>query len=190
MTIRGGPAEAFAAGGVTGRHPSRRLRAASRALRPAAAGFAFLLLIAPCGPALAASNAVVSVSAVILSRSNCQFSTRAAVLAFGDLDPGNPVDVTVSAPLTFRCNGGPPTVVYLASDDDGSSETGPDANRMQHATLPGTFLPYQFSVSPVSGTVPRNTPQILTVTGTVRGADYQPAAPGDYSDTVVVSIEP
>ena len=141
-------------------------------------------------PALAASSVAVAVSAVILTKSNCRFSTNAATLAFGDLDPGNPVDVTVSAPIGFRCNGGPPTAVFLVTDDDGLYETAPDANRMRHAILPGTFLPYAFSVAPGSGTVPRNTPQILTVTGTVRGADYQAAAAGDYSDTVLVSINP
>lgn len=132
----------------------------------------------------------MTVSAVILTKSNCQFITKAATLAFGALDPGNPVDVTVSAPIGFRCNGGPPTSVFLVTDDDGSNETVPDGNRMRHATLPGTFLPYAFSVTPVSGSVPRNTPQTLTVTGTVLGTDYQLAAPGDYSDTVLVSVNP
>lgn len=175
---------------MTGCHPSRRLRVPSRAFRPAAAGLAIVLALLAGDQALAASSTAVTVSAVILTRSNCRFSTSAAALPFGDLDPGNPVDVTVSVPVRFRCNGGPPTAVYLATDDDGLSETGPDANRMRHAILPGTFLPYEFSVSPASGSVPRNTPQTLTVTGTVRGADYQAAATGDYADTVVISINP
>lgn len=141
-------------------------------------------------PALAASSAVVSVSAVILTKTNCRFSTNAATLAFGTLDPGNPVDVTVSAPVGFRCNGGPPMAVFLVTDDDGLNETAPNGNRMEHTILAGTFLPYEFSLTPESGTIPRNTPQTLTVTGTVRGADYQVAATGAYSDTVLVTINP
>ncbi len=148
------------------------------------------MMLLSAAPALAASSIAVAVSASILTKSNCQFTTKAAALAFGNLDPGNPVDVTVSAAIGFRCNGGPPMAVFLVTDDDGLSETAPDANRMRHGILPGTFLPYAFSVTPGSGSVPRNTPQTLTVTGTVRGADYQAAPPGDYSDTVLISINP
>ncbi len=184
------PEGAVPAGGMTGRHPSRRLQVLPRAFRPAAAAVAFVLALLAGAQALAASSAAVTVSAVILTRSNCRFITGAAALPFGDLDPGNPVNVTLSVPVRFRCNGGPPTAVYLVTDDDGMYETGPDARRMRHATLPGTYLPYEFSVSPASGTIPRNTPQTLTVTGTVRGTDYQGAAAGDYADTVVVSINP
>ncbi len=175
---------------MTGRHPARRFRILPRVFRAATAGLAFVLALFGGTQALAASSAAVTVSAVILTRSNCRFITGAATLPFGDLDPANPVDVTLSVPVRFRCNGGPPTAVYVVTDDDGTAETGPDANRMRHATLPGTFLPYAFSVSPASGAIPRNTPQTLTVTGTVRGADYQAAAAGDYADTVVLTINP
>ena len=190
MTTRQDRSRAAFAGGMTGRHPSRRLRVRSRAARSFAAGILLAAAFLAAAPAFAGSSAVVTVSAVILTRSNCQFSTKAATLAFGNLDPGNPVDVTVSASIGYRCNGGPPMSVFLVTDDDGLFETGPGGNRMQHAILPGTYLPYAFSLSPVSGTVPRNTPQTLTVTGTVRGPDYQSAAAGDYSDTVLVSINP
>lgn len=155
-----------------------------------AARLALAATVLGAAPASAASNAAVTVSAIILTKSNCQFITKAATLAFGALDPGNAVGVSVSAPLQFRCNGGPPMSVFLVTDDDGLNETVADGNRMRHATLPGVFLPYAFSVTPASGTVPRNTVQTLTVTGTVVGADYVTAPPGDYSDTVRVSIDP
>lgn len=190
MTGRRDPEAAPSAGGVTVRHPSRRFRVPPRAPRSVAAAIALLAMFLAAAPAFAASGIAVTVSAVVLSKSNCQFNTKAATLAFGDLDPANPVDVTVSAAIGFRCNGGPPISVFLVTDDDGLSETGPDGNRMRHGILPGTFLPYAFSANPGSGSVARNTPQTLTVTGAVRGADYQSAAPGDYSDTVLVSINP
>lgn len=190
MTNRRDPSRAASSGGVTGGHPSRRIPGPSRATRRAAAGIAFLAMLLPAVPALAAASAAVTVSAVVLVKTNCRFITSAVTLAFGDLDPANPVDVTVSAPIRFRCNGGPPTVVFLATDDDGMNETVPGGNQMRRTTPPATLLPYEFSVSPASGTIPRNTPQTLTVTGTVRGADYQAALTGDYVDTVVVSINP
>ncbi|MGE5188863.1 MAG: spore coat protein U domain-containing protein [Gemmatimonadota bacterium] len=178
---------------MTDHHPSRRFRVRSLVSRAVAAGIVAGPALLPAVPAFGASSAAVSVSAVILPKSNCRFSTKAATLAFGNLDPGAavaPADVTVSAPLVFRCNGGPPTTMFLVTDDDGQNETVPGGNRMRHATLPGTFLPYAFSVAPGSGSIPRNTPQTVTVTGTVRGADYRDAVPGDYADAVVVAIDP
>jgi hypothetical protein len=63
---------------------------------------------------------------------------------------------------------------------------------MQHSTVTTEFLPYSFSLNPTSGTVTGN-PSInrtLNITGTVKGVDYQDATMGNYSDIVVVSIEP
>ncbi len=190
MTSRTDPEEAVSAGGMTGRHPSRRFRLPSCGVVPGAALAVVALTLLAAVPALAGATLAVAVSAVILPKSNCRFSTGAAALAFGDLDPANPVDVTVSVPIGFRCNGGPPMVLFLVADDDGMNDIVPGEHRMLRAGLPEAHLPYAFSVTPASATVPRNTPQTLTVTGTVLGADYQAAAAGDYSDAVVVSINP
>lgn len=139
---------------------------------------------------LAAGSAPVSVSAILLSKSQCKFSTATAVLSFGNLDPANPVDVSATTTLNYVCRGSAPIATYVFSDDDGLYESGPDANQMQHATLAGFFLPYSISLSPPSGTVPRNTAQTLTVTGTVLGADYQTAEAGAYADTLTITIAP
>lgn len=146
-----------------------------------------LLLAAPCAHA---GTATLTVSASILSNSNCRFFSPPAALSFGNLDPGNPVDVTVSTTIRFRCMGSAPIATFLITDDDGLHETAPDANRMQHAALPGAFLPYGLTLAPESATVPKNAPQILTVTGTVRGVDYLNAFAGIYADTVVITLEP
>ena len=138
----------------------------------------------------AAGSATVDVSATIPSGGFCWF-TNASTLDFGTLDSGNPVDVAASTTVNFRCLGFP-TVTYFVSDDDGLYETGPDGNRMQHAGMPAEFLPYSMDVSPRSDTISWNpfVLRTLTVSGDIRGVDYQGAYAGNYADTVVLTIVP
>ena len=138
----------------------------------------------------AAGANVVTVSATVLSKSQCKFNSKTSTLNFGDLDPANPVDKTVSTSVTFRCGGSAPNATFSITDDDGLYETGPDANQMRHTTITTEYLAYSLTLNPTSGTVPKNTDQTLTIMGTVRGVDYQDALAGSYSDTVVISITP
>jgi spore coat protein U-like protein len=147
----------------------------------------FLLLINVCN---AADTASISVTAVVLSKSNCKFNSANATLNFGVLDPSNPVDKTVSTSIGFNCRGSADPATFYITDDDGLYKTGLNGNRMRHTTITTEFLPYGFTLSPPSGTVPKNTNQSVTITGTVGGLDYQDATAGNYSDTVVISIEP
>jgi len=141
------------------------------------------------GICLAAST-TISVSATILSKSNCKFKSNSAALVFGNLDPLAHPDVTVQTTIGFVCNGADDPATYIIVDDDGLHETGPDANRMQHGTMSTAFIPYSFSLAPASGTVPKGVVQTLTVTGTVLGTDYQTALAGSYTDTVVITLNP
>lgn len=136
----------------------------------------------------------VSVTATVISRGYCWFNTSTSSLNFGNLDPSNPVDVSVNTQIGFRCFRFffRPVTFYI-EDDHGLYET-PLLNepRMRHITFPDEFLPYAFTLDPRSGTVAGN-PFVLhplTITGTVRGADYQNAVVGSYSDTVTISIVP
>jgi spore coat protein U-like protein len=138
----------------------------------------------------ASDSNVVSVTATVLSKSQCKFNSNTATLNFANLDPANPVDRTVQTSITFRCGGSAPNATFSITDDDGSYEIASDKNRMRHTTTFTEYLPYSLTLSPTSGTVPKNTNQTVTVTGTVRGVDYQNAATGNYSDTVVITIEP
>lgn len=150
-----------------------------------------LLLLAV--PATTCSGAALNltISATILSNNQCKFKNPSSrTLAFGDLNPLVPVDVTRQATLQFSCFGKDNNVSYAIGDDDGLHEAAPDAHRMLHATLPGSYLPYTFSVTPGSGTSVKNAVVTLTVTGTVRGSDYQLAPAGSYADRVVVTIVP
>ena len=149
-----------------------------------------MALTAP-DPSHAGGTAALPVTAVVLPNSNCRFrNPTTATLDFGLLDSGSPVDVGASAALGFRCNGGSPNVTLAISDDGGSYESGPSLPRMRHATDTTQFLPYDLAMNPTSGTVPRNTNQTLTITGTVRGPDYASALSGVYSDSVVITILP
>ena len=80
--------------------------------------------------------------------SACKFTTTAATFAFGNLNPGSPVDVNISTTLTFNCVGGPPGTMwtYTLTDDDGLNETGIDANRMINAAAPTSFLIVSFPI--------------------------------------------
>jgi hypothetical protein len=127
----------------------------------------------------------LAVSATVLSKSNCKFSTTTGDLIFGTIDSGGTADVSATASLEFRCNGSAPIATYLITDNDGLN-----ANRMAHTTLAGNFLPYQLSYTPTTGSVPRGDILTLAITGTVRSSDYRAAMAGAYSDTVILSILP
>lgn len=138
-----------------------------------------------------AAAQTLAVSATILSKNTCQFNNPAsATLAFGNLNPLNPVNVTANTTFSIVCRGSAPIATFLIQDDDGLHETGLNANRMRHVTNPAAYLPYSLTLSPLSANVPKNTNQTITVTGTVNGSDYQLAPIGSYADTVIVSIQP
>jgi spore coat protein U-like protein len=137
-----------------------------------------------------AQDSTISVSAVVLSDNFCTFRTHAASLNFGNLDPANPVDRTLSTSVQFRCGGRDTWATFSISDNDGLYSTGPDAPRMRRTAAPIAYLPYSLDLDPITATVRRRTWQTLTISATVRGVDYQDAAMGNYRDTVAISIEP
>jgi hypothetical protein len=150
-----------------------------------------LLVFTTASLGYAADSSVVSVTATVVSKGNCTFRSKTAALDFGTLDPANPTDISVNATIIYRCQAqGNRPITFAITDDDGLYETGPDALRMRHTTQPTEYLPYSLNLNPTSGTVPKTLDFPLTVTGTVRGVDYQNAATGNYSDRMVITIEP
>lgn len=136
-----------------------------------------------------AATSTVTVTATVLSKNTCRFTTTAGAIAFGTLTLGNP-DQTIPATLTYRCQGSTPLATFLITDDDGLYETGVNANRMQNTATLVDYLPYELSYSPTSATVPRNTNQTLSLTAVIRAANIAAAAQGAYSDTVTLTINP
>ncbi len=150
-----------------------------------------LLIFVTASLGYASDSNIVSVTATVLSRGNCTFRSKTAALDFGNLDPASPTDKSVNTAIIYRCQAqGNSPITFAITDDGGLYETGPNAPRMRHTTQPTQYLPYSLVLIPTSGTVPKTTDFPLTVTGTVRGVDYQNAAMGSYSDRVVIGIDP
>ena len=140
------------------------------------------LVLGAAGNALATDTAQVTVSATVLA--TCGFNSG-GVLAFGNLDPGTGLDVTVPATTqpVFVCSNG---VNYTITDDDGVNESGVNANRMIDGS--GNFLPY--SISYTATGVASGNPTSMNISGTVLYANYGGAVAGVYGDTVTVTINP
>jgi spore coat protein U-like protein len=142
-------------------------------------------------PARAADTKSLAVTAVVLSRSSCQFSTStAATLDFGTLNPASGSTVVQSTSFNARCTGSANPATFLITQNSGLYKTGPDQNRMRHVSAATELIPYTLAISPSSGTVPKNQTFPVTVTGKVLGPGYQNAQFGNYSDTVVLTINP
>lgn len=149
-----------------------------------------LMILLPAIRAIAAGPNTLTVSATVLSKSNCKFNSASSTLNFGALNPANSVDVTANASIILVCRGSAPIATFFISDDDGLYETGPNANRMRHSTVLTEYLPYDLTLTPTTATIPKNVNQTLTLTGTVRAANYQSAYVGSYADTVIITIAP
>lgn len=142
------------------------------------------------GPATAADGALVSVSATVLSKSNCKFLTNSASIPFGTMDASLMSDRVVTASLTYRCQGSAPVAAFAFSTDDGLHEAGTGLPRMRHATMSTEYLPYRLGLSPASGTINKGVVGTLTLTGTVTPANLSDAISGSFSDTVTVTLVP
>ena len=136
----------------------------------------------------AANSTNMGVSATVLSKSNCKFPNGSIALAFGAIDPSGSANAVASSTTTFTCAGSAATATFLINQDGGLYNA--SGNRLQHATVAGTFLPYTLSLTPTTGTVPKNVTQTLTLGGMIAPADYQQAIAGNYADTVTLTISP
>jgi spore coat protein U-like protein len=154
-----------------------------------AAAIVILACLAAAVPAAFGDTGTLAVTATVLSKSNCKFDTKTSTLNFGALDPAVASDVNASSSVDFVCRGSAPVAAFLFTDDNGQNPSGPGARRMRHAAAP-EFLPYSLLLNPVSGTIPKNAPGTLTISGTVRWADFRGSMAGAYMDSVVVSILP
>lgn len=149
---------------------------------------ALLCFLMATATATAASGHSLSVSASVISKNKCSFTNGGpTALAFGAIDPSSPGNAIATATTTFKCVGADPVATYAISANNGLN--GAATPRMQHATNPAEFLPYTLDL-PQSASVPKNSTQTLTVTGTITPSGFQNALVGAYSDTIVLTIEP
>jgi len=152
--------------------------------------FILFLSVLTVPSANAAGTNTLTVAATIISKNVCKFKSGAATLNFGALDPGGTTDVSTSTTMQFVCNGSSSVAAFVFTSNDGLYETGPGANRMINTTVSTEYLPYTLALSPQSGTVPKGVTTTLTITGTVTSPNYRSAYAGNYSDTVVISLNP
>lgn len=173
-------------GGRTTAHPRSGVGMRSSAI---VAALAALACLAASVPAAFGGTGTLAVTATVLSKSICKFDTKTATLNFGPLDPAVAADVNATTSVGFVCRGSAPVAAFLFTDDGGQNPSGPGARRMRHAAAP-EFLPYGLALSPVSGTIAKNAPGTLTISGVVRWSDFRGSTAGAYTDSVVVSILP
>jgi spore coat protein U-like protein len=128
---------------------------------------------------------VVDVAAVVLSKNQCKFKTAATSLDFGQLDPSNPVVRNASTTIDFSCKGSAGVASFLMTDDGGLN-----SYHLVHQTDATQTIPYALTLTPASGTIPKNVNQTLTISGSIQGADYQTVLIGLYADTVIVTLQP
>ncbi len=103
------------------------------------------------------------------------------VMNFGDLSQG---DKTITATTPIFCSNGTQFKVRL---NDGLN---PNGQQRQMAQNNGTGrLPYSLSASPMSGQSIGNPIDIL-LTAKVSATAYQNQPMGQYSDTVILTVEP
>jgi hypothetical protein len=142
-----------------------------------------------CPSILLAAGTTIDVSAVILSKSQCKFSSNTNTMSFGNIDPTLGATYNVVVNIIFSCKGSAPIAAYSIADDNGLHSVVAGEKRMKHSAL-NVFMPYSVTLNPLNGTIPKNTDTTLTVTGTLTPADYGAAVAGTYNDTFNISIVP
>ena len=145
------------------------------------------VLMAPASAAGADGHSL-TVSATVLSKNNCRFSTAASTLALA-IDPASSSPVSASSTLSVRCTGSAAFTTWSLSGNSGLHGASPAARRLRHGTNPAELLAYSLSF-PASGAVARNVWQSVTLTAAVQPADFQNASVGLYSDQVTLSLLP
>lgn len=141
-------------------------------------------------PAASAATGTLSVSAVVLTASNCKFRPGSgSLLDFGTIDPSSLTNKTANVTLVVRCQGSSDPATFVVTAGDGSFSTGPAQPRMRHAVNVAEFLGYSLN-TPVSGTIPKGVDSNVVITGTVTPAQFQNAIAGAFSDTVQLTLSP
>lgn len=138
------------------------------------------VVIGMSGAAMAAGNSTVDVSATVLG--TCTITGGTA--GFGNLDPAGAglVSAVVTDPQVTCTNGAP----YSITDDDGTNETGVNANQMIDGS--GNLIAYSFSYT--SSGLGTGGAVNIGLAASVAQVDYQNKPAGAYADTVTLTVTP
>ncbi len=137
-----------------------------------------------------AASGTLSVSAVVLSASNCKFRPGSGTLLdFGSIDPSSATNKTANVTMVVRCQGSADPATFIITAGDGLYSTGAALPRMRHAVNAAEFLPYTLN-TPISRTVAKGVDTNVVITGTTTPAQFQNAIAGNFADTVVLTLSP
>ena len=146
-----------------------------------------IVLLSAAGPAMS-DTANVDVTANI--KGVCRIESIQSV-DFGDLEQGTTAaDKNAPGAVNYWCTKG---VAYTITLGPGQNPAGTIRQMKGMATTNSTeLLKYELvAQSPVAGTGRGpQTPEALTLQGTVRGADYNILSVGGFRDTVVITVTP
>jgi spore coat protein U-like protein len=132
----------------------------------------------------------IAIQLTVLSQNVCRFTTPPpTTMDFGVLNLASPTPISMTVPAQITCAGRAATAVYGLTVGNGLYHNG-STRRMRHATALTSFLPYDASVSPSTGSAPRNAPVNLAITATIPVLAFQQAIEGLYSDTITVTVQP
>jgi spore coat protein U-like protein len=159
-----------------------------RAIKRAGFLTAMATAIAVAPGAGAADTHTIVVTATVLSKNNCRFSTATTNLAIG-INPASTAPAMASTTLSLRCTGSGAVAVWSLANDNGLHGSGPASLRMQHQAQATQYLPYGLSYA-ASGSVAKNVWQDIAVTASVQPADFANAVAGSYSDSVTLTLLP
>lgn len=149
---------------------------------------ATILLATSVAAQAASDGGALAVSATVQPTTGCKFfGGTTLTLAFGLIDPMSGTNATAATSTTIRCRGNVPSLVVVAVDG-GLNPTGGGMRQLHHETLATERIPYALNVSPQVITIPKNADQTIAITGSIAPADFESAATGSYSDTVILSI--
>jgi spore coat protein U-like protein len=148
--------------------------------------FITLAVLAAGGAAWAADTNTLTVQASVTG--TCKFVAATSALNFGALDPAIAVDVNGSTTTQFWCTKGLQTLVTLAADL-GLNPAG--GTRQMMDSVSTDLIPYSLTLTPDGGTNQGPaSPRLLTISGTVLGANFAGKSEGNYSDTVLLTFTP
>jgi spore coat protein U-like protein len=107
-------------------------------------------------------------------------------MSFGDLNPASPIDKSQAIEISFKCTKG---LAYQLTFGNGLHYSG-GMNRMVGASG-GDYIPYEVSPKTQGGNGQGfESPVKITITGTVRAANYRNVSAGAYADTVTLTVAP
>lgn len=142
-------------------------------------------------PCAAADNANITVSATVLSRAVCFFSSNNALaITIPTINPSGSATASGNVGTSFWCLGLTQTGTYLVTASDGQYSPGAGLRRLRHSTVTTEFMDYSLAISPSSGFANRFQVVNVNVVASIAPSAYGGARAGSYSDTVVLTVAP